>query len=246
MLGGMSAASASRPPRPPRQARGHARVARLLDAAAAELAESGVAALHMDAVARRAGTARGSLYQFFPNKEALLDALAARYADALAAVHAAMLPAEAPAPGDRVALATVVAAVVRDLAAFHDAHPGFHRLVMADASASPLLARRIETIRATLIARLGALLHAYAPACTAAERTRRAWVMVAVGQGVLLARDAAPVRLRAAMLRDLEGLLVAFIAGIAADDAPTTRPGRAAAPRRQAPRAASSRGRVQP
>ncbi len=63
----------------PRQHRGERRVAGLLDAAASVLAEFGYDATTMSEIAERAGAAVGSLYQFFPNKEAVTRALRTKY-----------------------------------------------------------------------------------------------------------------------------------------------------------------------
>ena len=54
----------------PRQSRGQARVELLLDAAAELIAESGIASATAEAIALKARTAKGSLYQFFPNRDA--------------------------------------------------------------------------------------------------------------------------------------------------------------------------------
>ncbi|WP_244426382.1 TetR/AcrR family transcriptional regulator [Rhizobium sp. PDO1-076] len=59
-------------------------MARLLDAGAAVFAEQGYKAATMTEIAARAGAPIGSLYQFFPNKDLLADALVARYAEHLA------------------------------------------------------------------------------------------------------------------------------------------------------------------
>jgi AcrR family transcriptional regulator len=67
--------------RPPRRRRGELRVASLLDAAAAAFAQNGYEAATMSEIAARAGAAIGSLYQFFPSKEALAEALLRRYAE---------------------------------------------------------------------------------------------------------------------------------------------------------------------
>lgn len=64
----------------PRQERGERRVAELLEAAEAVIAETGYEAATMSAIAGRAGAAIGSLYQFFPNKACLTQALRAEYA----------------------------------------------------------------------------------------------------------------------------------------------------------------------
>ena len=65
----------------PTRARGVQRVAELLDAGAALFAEHGYETTTMTQVARRAGASIGSLYQFFPSKEVLAEALFARYVE---------------------------------------------------------------------------------------------------------------------------------------------------------------------
>jgi AcrR family transcriptional regulator len=78
----MGKGSAKNPPRPaqirrraPSQERSVEMVRRLLDATAQVLSEVGLAKLSTNKVARRANVAVGSIYQYFPNKEALIDAL---------------------------------------------------------------------------------------------------------------------------------------------------------------------------
>ncbi len=66
--------------REPKRARGKLRVAALLDSGAAVFAEKGFDGATMTEIAARASTAIGSIYQFFPSKEALADALLIRYA----------------------------------------------------------------------------------------------------------------------------------------------------------------------
>jgi AcrR family transcriptional regulator len=76
----------SRPPldvprlrRVPRQARSRERLARVLDAAEALLVAEGAGALSTTRVAAEAGVSVGSLYQYLPDKEAIVEALAGRY-----------------------------------------------------------------------------------------------------------------------------------------------------------------------
>ena len=64
----------------PQQERGERRVAELLVAAEAVIAEIGYEAATMSAIAERAGAAIGSLYQFFPNKACVTQALRTEYA----------------------------------------------------------------------------------------------------------------------------------------------------------------------
>jgi AcrR family transcriptional regulator len=64
--------------RTPVQERSAARVQRMLDAAAALLDEVGYEATTTSLIASRAGVSVGSLYQFFPDRAAVLKALATR------------------------------------------------------------------------------------------------------------------------------------------------------------------------
>lgn len=64
--------------RKPRQHRAQHKVELILEAAVRLLAKGGLAALTTNAVAETAGVSIGTLYQYFANKEAILDALADR------------------------------------------------------------------------------------------------------------------------------------------------------------------------
>lgn len=76
----MSESRTDLPPlrRKPVQERSAKRVERMLDAAAELLAEQGYDALTTTLVAKRSGVAVGSLYQFFPDKRAIVQALTHR------------------------------------------------------------------------------------------------------------------------------------------------------------------------
>jgi AcrR family transcriptional regulator len=63
----------------PQRSTGKRRVAELLRAGADVIAERGFEAATMAEIAARAGAQIGSLYRFFPNKDALADALIRRY-----------------------------------------------------------------------------------------------------------------------------------------------------------------------
>src|ERR1700692_2707308 len=65
----------------PKRERGRTRVAAILDAGGAVFAEKGYDAATMTEIAARSNTAIGSLYRFFPAKEALAEAILARYRD---------------------------------------------------------------------------------------------------------------------------------------------------------------------
>lgn len=86
--------------REPRQERGQRRVDEILDATEALILEVGVSACSIQELARRSGASVGSIYHFFPNKEAIFEALRERFgAGARALVHDILL-----APTDWAAL----------------------------------------------------------------------------------------------------------------------------------------------
>ncbi|MEW1776966.1 TetR/AcrR family transcriptional regulator [Streptomyces sp. NPDC086777] len=72
--------------RTPQQARSRARLARVLKAAERVLIAEGVPGLTTTRVAAEAGVSVGSLYQYLPDRDAIIDALAATYFAQLEAV----------------------------------------------------------------------------------------------------------------------------------------------------------------
>ncbi len=79
MASNKSSRTAARGALEPRRRPGRERVAALLEAAASVIAERGYEAATMAEIAARAGALVGSLYHFFPSKEALAEALIERY-----------------------------------------------------------------------------------------------------------------------------------------------------------------------
>jgi AcrR family transcriptional regulator len=113
--------------RVPVQGRSLARVNRMLDACAVLLDEVGYEGLTTTLVADRAGVAIGSLYQFFPDKRAIVQALAARNLEAyVARVHERVASC---AGGD---WRETVAAAIDDFIDMHRSTPGFRTLRFGD------------------------------------------------------------------------------------------------------------------
>jgi AcrR family transcriptional regulator len=106
--------------RVPRQARSRERLARMLDAAEALLVAEGPAALTTTRVAAAAGVSVGSLYQYLPDKEAIVEALAGRY---LAEFEGLMAELAAQAPFD-----DPVGTLIDAFAARYRERPGYRAL----------------------------------------------------------------------------------------------------------------------
>ncbi|THD58153.1 TetR/AcrR family transcriptional regulator [Phenylobacterium sp.] len=78
-----TSSSRNRGPLAPQREVGRQRVADLIEAAAAVIQERGFEAATMAEIAARAEAKIGSLYRFFPNKDAIADALMAHQAEIL-------------------------------------------------------------------------------------------------------------------------------------------------------------------
>lgn len=100
------------PRREPQQARSRQRVERILSATARLVERRGVAAVNTNAIARLARLPVGTLYQFFPNREAVLKAL---MQSQLEAFDEALWPLLAPS-GDELPLPQTVDRIVDALA----------------------------------------------------------------------------------------------------------------------------------
>lgn len=94
--------------RAPSQRRSRERVERILAVSAALIAETGSDATRMSDVAERAGVSIGSLYQYFPDKAAIIRTLAERYNTEDRACIAEELATVRDAAGLRKALAGLI------------------------------------------------------------------------------------------------------------------------------------------
>lgn len=112
------------PRKQPTQARSRATVAVILEAAARILAERGYAAATTNAVAKRAGVSIGSLYQYFPTREALVAAVAAEHAEAVKARVERRL---AEAVGS--SMAETARALLGAVIDAHAVNPALHRVL---------------------------------------------------------------------------------------------------------------------
>jgi len=111
------------PRKKPRQRRSQETVAAILDATARILREGGVEAVSTNKVAKVAGVSVGSLYQYFPNKEALVQALAEEHSAGQIAALGTMMQGEMGGPAD------LVRTYVRSSIHLHKEDPALHLAV---------------------------------------------------------------------------------------------------------------------
>ena len=125
----MPARTQLKPRKTPLQARSMATVDAILSAAAQVLKRKGYAAATTDRIAERAGVSVGSLYQYFPNKDAILVALAERHIDeGFTLVRELLVEALQEAPPAELLLRRFVVAMV----ALHESEPGLHRVLFEE------------------------------------------------------------------------------------------------------------------
>ncbi|WP_411157407.1 TetR/AcrR family transcriptional regulator [Nocardia farcinica] len=113
----------------------------LLEAAAQMFTRRGLAAT-TNHIAERAGLSIGTLYQYFPNKEALLHALAARH---LAEAQARLMPLLAELRRSAPEFEETVRQVLEVVVDLHRDRPALHALLHRVAPRSP---REVAALRA--------------------------------------------------------------------------------------------------
>ncbi len=143
--------------REPVQARSRARVDGILDAADAVFLERGFDEASTNHIAVAAGTSIGSIYRFFPDKDAILVALAERYGARMQAIAAAVTPV-APGP---VPLAERVAQGIDQFNQFLRENRGYLTLIRQ--AHHPALRAGAAAQEAAMVALIGASQAAYAP-----------------------------------------------------------------------------------
>ena len=113
--------------RVPVQGRSVARVQRMLDACASLVDEVGYEGLTTTLLAERAGVAIGSVYQFFPDKRAIVQALTLRNVEAYLERLAERIPA-----GELTDWWDGVDAAIDEYISMHRTVPGFRTLHFGD------------------------------------------------------------------------------------------------------------------
>jgi AcrR family transcriptional regulator len=186
---------------PRRQARGQQRMASLLAAAEQVFAEIGYEQATTNLIAARASVSPGTLYQFYPNKEALAEALAKGYAERLRSLHERVFSASAAT----TSLQEVVDGVVDPFLDFHLRAPAFEALFVG-ANVSAKLATRIQSLREGITERLVRLMQARAPEMSKEDLFWAAEISLGVFRGVLPTITALKGSRRNRAIREIKAL----------------------------------------
>ena len=189
------------PRRLPRQQRGQRRVSGLLRAAASVIGEAGYERATMSAIAERAESSIGSLYQFFPNKESVIEALRAQYVKELEKLWS-RLAAEAVS----LTVEKLVTRLISTQIEFAERHPAF--LALLDAPRTANSTQRREIIRG----RIARLILARQRAMSRNEALRLAAVVQQILKGLLTLYARAENGERAAIRDEFEDVLTGYLA----------------------------------
>jgi AcrR family transcriptional regulator len=121
----MSTKARLKPRKSPTQDRARATVDAILEATAHLLVKEGFDRTTTNRVAEAAGVSIGSLYQYFPSKDALVAALLARHVEEMRAATMAELARVRPLP-----ITEAVRAMVELMLRAHAVDPALHRVLM--------------------------------------------------------------------------------------------------------------------
>lgn len=192
--------------RVPTQARAKERAQRIIDAASHVFAEAGFEAATMAGIAARAETSIGSIYQFFPNKLALFNALARSYHDKARVFFDVLLG------GPLLAMpwADIVDHGIDAFALFHEQEVGF-RAVWVGLQVTPEIIVEGEALNRDFAKRIEAVLEAKLPGLPAKMRPVVATMMVEILTAMLIVSARRPGEAKA-LMNETKTLLKRYLA----------------------------------
>ncbi|MGN8050460.1 TetR family transcriptional regulator [Curtobacterium sp. 22159] len=164
----------------PVQARSSARLAGLLDAAAGVIDEIGFERLTTAMVAERAGASIGTVYRYFPDRIAVVEALAIRCTQRLAERFVSALDESGAATWQ-----DACDALIDVTAEMYHSEPGFRAIRFGDAADTG--SGESEDRMAALGSTVATIMHERFGVPTS-ERMQRTWVVLAESAHAVLAR----------------------------------------------------------
>jgi AcrR family transcriptional regulator len=181
----------------------------LLDAADTVFAQMGYERATTNAICAQAGVSPGTLYQFFPNKQAIAEALAARYLERLPETHRVAFDV-ASAQGS---LAELISHVVDPFIALHQKGPGLEALWTGSVISDELTAS-VKGLKQHIEKSLVALFRARCPSANRAEINRAAATSVQIVDAFLhIAVTGTPKQQREG-IKELKTVLFRYLAAV--------------------------------
>lgn len=192
--------------RVPTQERSKKRVERIIEAASHVFAEEGFEAATMESIALRAETSIGSIYQFFPNKLSLFNALARHYHDKLRVFFDLLLGG----PLLEQPWGEILDAGVDAFMAFHENEPGF-RAVWVGLHLTDEVVTEGEAINRDFAKRIEAVLAAKLPGVPSRQRPVVATMMVEILTAMLIVCARRPAEAKP-LMTETKALLRRYLA----------------------------------
>jgi AcrR family transcriptional regulator len=182
-------------------------VASILDAGAMVFAEAGFEAATMEAIAERAKTSIGSLYQFFPNKLALFEAVAARSIERSRAAVDEVLDED----GQERSWHALVDATIDRFAALHEADPDF-RALLVNFQLYGVYAEADTALHRHTIDRLTVVIRRYAPGIAPAQRRVVSTLIVEIVSALLIHSQREEPAFAKKLMEETKALLHRYLA----------------------------------
>ncbi|MBE9127766.1 MULTISPECIES: TetR family transcriptional regulator [unclassified Coleofasciculus] len=198
--------------RNPQQQRSRERVERILAAAAEVFDEVGYEAATINAIATRAETAIGSLYQFFPDKLAIFHALEERHMQQVNAIHAKLLPQILQQP-----LKGMIQQVVETFAVYFE-QPGPRVVYIQYFVAPEMFVYFGESFTQGLNQKLANVLRLRNPALSVSKSELLAEVFNQCYNSLLLAALRSDRTHRTLLYQEIQNLLVAYLQPYVGDE----------------------------
>ncbi|MEO0536722.1 MAG: TetR/AcrR family transcriptional regulator [Cyanobacteria bacterium P01_A01_bin.123] len=193
--------------RQPRQARSQERVNQILDVAEQMFIAEGYAATTTNAIAKGAKVSIGSLYQFFPDKTAILHALTMRYVALLRERFTEFHEAEAL----ELSLSDYVDHVIDGIDQFFTDYPGYHAIFMQVQGTMPEFIALDNAADAQYIEAFAAFFAQTYPGLEVADYEAIAFVIVkAIGNLLWLSLSQTP-NLRQRLVVETKRLMLSYL-----------------------------------
>ena len=192
--------------RTPQQNRSQQRVEEILLAASNLLVEGGYEALSTTAIAKEAGISVGSLYQFFANKEAVLQGLAQKYMEKMALLNETVFTPDAVYVPTEVLFGRTIDTLVN----FSENNQGFHQ-VFNMPWISPELQAVAEASAEAMIEEIQKLIVGKAPHVSPEEAHIASRVLLNMIKGQLSLVDTADPRDRPTIIAHIKQMGTAYL-----------------------------------
>ncbi|GAA3364705.1 TetR/AcrR family transcriptional regulator [Streptomyces antimycoticus] len=202
-----------------RQARGERRIQQLLDAAAHVFCRTGYTSASTNAIAREAGVSPGTLYQFFPNKEAIAVELGERLNRRMMETHGIVFAPE----NVGLPLGELLDTVLDPMIEFNCANPVFLALIQSSDAPGRLLEEHAE-LHDSIQDRISELIGVRNPGLSPERRTHTttmAFALFKVGLALILGHEGAE---REAYVAELKAALYGYLAPVLGTEGVRARP----------------------